>query len=83
MKEDILSLRIRVKGLGQNLLGGVSLLMEELAADVMFPGQARDWLSPREDLDSQISPLMGQQPLGRPQREAGQFRCRTDVGLRE
>ncbi len=61
------------EGLVESLLGGVSLLIEELAADFMFPGQVRDWLSTSEHLDSQISPFLGQQPLGRPLREAGQF----------
>ena len=59
VEEDLLGLRFGLKGLGQSVLGGVGLLIEELAADLMFPGQVRDWLSPSEHLDSQILPLLG------------------------
>ena len=83
VKENILGLRLGVEGLGQSVLGGVGLLVEELAADLMFPGQLRDGLSPSEDLDSQILPLLGQQPLGRPAGQAGRFRDWAEVGLRE
>jgi hypothetical protein len=71
VEENFFGLWGGVKGLGQGILGSVGLLIEELAADAMFPGQVRDCLSPREDLDRQIPPLLGEQSLGRPRREAG------------
>ena len=77
VKEDILGLRFGIEGVGQGIVGGVGLLVEELAADLMLPGQLRDRLSPGEDLDSQIPPFLGQQPLGRPGREIGRFRDRV------
>ena len=40
-------------------MGGVGLLIEELAADLMLPGQVGDRLSPSEHLDSQIPPCWG------------------------
>ena len=59
VEEDFVGLGFGGKGVGQSILGGVGLLIEELAADLMFPGQIRDGLSPREDLDSQLLPLLG------------------------
>jgi len=47
------------RSLGQSVLGGVGLLIEELAADLMFPVQVREWLSPSEHLDSQTLPFLG------------------------
>ena len=41
-KRHLLGLGFGVKGAGQSVLGGVGLLIEELAADLMFPGQVAD-----------------------------------------
>ena len=60
VKENILVLGLGIEGVGQRITGGVGLLVEELAADLMLPGQLGDRLSPGEDLDSQILPLLGE-----------------------
>ena len=39
VKENIRVLRLRMERLTQRLTGRVGLLVEELAADLMFPGQ--------------------------------------------
>ena len=64
------------EGLAQRLLGGVSLLVEELPADLMLPSQLRDRFCSGEDLDGQVLPLRRQESLGRP-------RDRSEVRLRE
>ena len=64
------------EGLAERLLGGVSLLVEELPADLMLPSQLRDRFCPGEDLDGQVLPLRRQESLGRPG-------DRSEVRLRE
>ena len=59
VEEDLLGLGFRVKGLGESVLGDVGLLIEELAADLVFSGQVRDGLSTSEYLDRQILPFLG------------------------
>ena len=67
VEEDLVGrCRRRGEGLVEGLLGGVDLLREELSADLLLPGQRRDRFGAGEDLDGQISPLLGEQPLGRP-----------------
>jgi len=58
VKKSILILRFGIEGMGQRITGGVGLVVEELAADLMFPGQLRDRLSPNEHLNTQILPLL-------------------------
>ncbi len=55
----VLVLGLGVEGLGQSGLGGVNLLIDELAAAPVFPRPVRDGLSPGEHLDSQIPPFSG------------------------
>ena len=52
------------ESLAEGLLGGVNLLIEELPADLMIPGQLGDRFSPGEHLDGQALPLLRQQSLG-------------------
>jgi hypothetical protein len=52
LEENILCLRFGIEGTGQRIVGGVGLLIEELAADLMFPCHDGDGLSPSEHLDS-------------------------------
>ena len=59
VEENFIIGRFGVERAGQSVLGGMSLLIEELAADLMFSGQVRDWLSPSQHLDTQILPLLG------------------------
>jgi len=59
VEENFIVGRSGVERAGQSVLRGVGSLIKELAADVMFPSQLRDRLSPCKDLDSQISPLLG------------------------
>ena len=82
VEKDVFGPTRGCEGFAERLLGGVSLLIEELTTDFMLPGQVGDRLSTSEHLDSQISPFLGQQPLGRTVRQAGQFCDRPDVGLR-
>jgi hypothetical protein len=51
--------------------GGVHLLVEELAANLMLPRQLGDGLGPGQGLDGQGLPLRRKQSLGRPKGEAG------------
>ena len=39
VEKDFVGVGFGVKSAGQSVLGGVGLLVEELAADLMFPGQ--------------------------------------------
>ena len=56
-KENLLVLRLGIEGVGQRIVGDVGLLVQELAADLMLPGQLCDRLSSGQDLDSQILTL--------------------------
>jgi hypothetical protein len=51
----------------------MSLLIKELAADVVFASQVCDGLTPSEDLDGQILPLLRQEPVSWPTRDAWQI----------
>jgi len=42
----------------------VNLLIEELPADLVLPGQIGDRFRPGEHLDSQVLPLLRQELLG-------------------
>ena len=59
VKENILVLGSGMERLTERLTGGVGLLVEELAADLLVPGQLGNGLSSGEQLDSQILPLLG------------------------
>ena len=48
----------------EGLFGGMGLLIEELPADLVLPGQLGDRFSPGEHLGGQVLPLLGQQSLG-------------------
>jgi len=52
------------ESLAEGLLGGVNLLIEELPADLMFPGQLGDRFRAGEHLDGQVLPLPRQELLG-------------------
>src|SRR5277367_5085319 len=52
-----------VEGEVQGEAGGVGLLVEELAADLMLAGQAGDRLRTGEDLEGQLLPLLGRELL--------------------
>src|SRR5208283_4612884 len=53
------------EGCAESLLGGVNLLIEELPADLVLPGQLGDRFSPGEHLDGQPLPLLRRQLLSR------------------
>src|SRR5208283_5264242 len=53
------------EGFAESLLGGVNLLIEELPADLVLPGQLGDRFSPGEHLDGQPLPLLRRQLLSR------------------
>jgi hypothetical protein len=57
---------VGVEGVVQGVRCGVGLLIEEVAADLMLPGQLGDRVSPGQDLHGEIPPLGRQEPLGRP-----------------
>ena len=71
VEEDVVGAGRGVEGVGQGVRGGVGLLIEELAADLMLPSQLGDRVSPSEDLDGEILPLGRQEPLGRPRTGSG------------
>ena len=50
--------------MAEGLLGGVNLLIEELPADLMLPGQLGDRLCAGEHLDGQVLPLLRRKSLG-------------------
>ena len=52
-----------VEGLGQSGLGGVNLLIDELAADLVFPRPVRDGLSPGEHLGQPDPAVLGGRSL--------------------
>jgi len=64
--KDVVVGRCGVEGVGQGVGGGVGLLVEELAADLMAARQLGDRVSPGEDLKRERLPLGRSQPLGRP-----------------
>ena len=59
VEEDLLGRSRRVEGVVQGEPGGVGLLVEELAADLMLAGQSGDGLRAGEDLEGQLLPLRG------------------------
>jgi hypothetical protein len=64
VKQHLLVLRLRRKRLPQRLgaLGG--LLVQELAADLVTPGQLCHRFGARQDLERQVLALLGVQPMG-------------------
>ena len=80
VEEHVIRLGPGLEGPCQGLLSDVSLLIEELAADLMTTGQVSDRMGPTEDLDGQIAALRRQQLLSGPRRGCGQ---RSGVALRE
>ena len=61
LEEDLLGRRRRVEGELQGELGGVGLLVEELAADLMLAGQLGDGWRAGEDVQGQVLPLLGRE----------------------
>src|SRR5271165_2008318 len=64
VEKDVVGSTRGCEGFAESLLGGVNLLIEELPADLVLPGQLGDRFSPGEHLDGQALPLLRQQSLG-------------------
>src|SRR5271165_7267101 len=65
VEKDVVGSTRGCEGFAESLLGGVHLLMEELPADLVLPGQLGDRFSPGEHLDGQALPLLRRQLLSR------------------
>ena len=57
VEENVVGGRPGVRGAIMGALGGVCLLIDKLATDLMFSGQVGHWLSARQDSDGQILSL--------------------------
>ena len=71
VEQDLIGRPLRVEGGSEGVLGGVGLLVEELAADLMLPRQVGDGRCAGEDRDGQVLPLLGRELLGRAGAGAG------------
>ena len=63
VEDDVVEDRRGIERLAESLLSGVDLLIEELSADLLLPGQLGDRFCTGKDLDGQVSPLWRQELL--------------------
>ena len=79
VEKDVIGSTRGCEGFVECLLGSVSLLIEELATDLMLAGQLGDGLRTGEDLEGQVLPLLWRELMGGARSRGG---GRDRIGLR-